>query len=374
MTEYESLFRDHCCARGFPCKSNTDVTTSNPKLLFNISGGVPLEGAIAGEEKPVEARTASIQRCIRTDAWPKIGVSGRHHIAFDMLGHFSLYELPEEACKELMIELAWTYATEQVGIRPDRLHATVHPEDAVTQSVWNGLGVRTVVQAENVSAEPRGKRTGLRSEIVWRRQDGTHLELWNLVFHQFEGAGESRRPLPLIAADSGMSLDRLVTAAEEAPTNYENSLWKVPTEAIRAVAPTAEPHIVYRLADMAKAAACMAASGVKPGNKVSAYVLRRVIREACMIARNSGINPTEVLQAGINYWLVGQPEELGIRQAITGEADKFNGCLERGEKEAKKLLVKNGGTFTDGDYALLAETYGYPREMAAALVGGASGG
>ncbi|QQS22550.1 hypothetical protein IPM19_02865 [bacterium] len=155
--------KDHFRTYGFNWQDSVPILSSNPKLLFNISGGVIFESTISDGVTPEKARVVSVQTCLRTDGWEKIGYSGRHHLAFDMLGHFSLYEDKEDKVKGVMIESAWNYLTQRLGINPGLLSATVHPQDTTSQKFGKNFGVKTAANDGNVTYTPTRNRCGVRT-------------------------------------------------------------------------------------------------------------------------------------------------------------------------------------------------------------------
>lgn len=349
---------------GFQWQESLPIVSANPKLLFNISGGVVFEDAISHEAIPKKTRVVSVQTCLRTDRWEKIGLSGRHHFAFDMLGHFSLYEGKEQEVKDVMIKSAWRYLTDCAGISPSSLSATVYPQDAVSQSVWERIGVRTVLSDENVTFTPTRNRCGVRTEIVWHNPNTqSTVELWNLVFTQFQGENLFVSPMEKIAADSGASIDRIVTAIECCESDYANSLWKGLVSSITERSSVQERTAICRLADLGKAAVLLVSQGLKPGNKAAEYVLRKLIREAYIICRQVSMPFDEFGMISGNYWTSENVTRDTISPVFAEEVSKFEQGLERGRKEYSKLISRRQGLLTEQDIEYLASTFGYPKDL-----------
>ena len=345
---------------GFAWQESAPIVSTNPKLLFNISGGVIFEDAISHEAVLEKKRVASVQTCLRTDGWEKIGVSGRHHIVFDMLGHFSLYEMCAQEAKRMMIESAWQYLTDCLGIGPKSLSATAHPNDEVSQKIWNNLGVAVRLDSKNVTHTPSRNRCGVRTEIVWENpHTSKSVELWNLVFTEFQGETVFESPLSKIAADSGASIDRIVTAIECCDNDYENSGWKDVVSLIAERSTVRDRTRVFRLVDLGKASVLLASQGLRPGNKAAEYVLRKIIREAYILCQQSSLPFEEFAAVSSSYW-AGKEAALGL---ITEEALKFEKGLERGRKEYVKLISRRSGPLTTQDAEYLSSTFGYPRAL-----------
>ncbi len=367
-------FRDRCAAHGFPWREGESVLSQNPKLLFNISGGVVFEPVIASGQRPETCRVASCQTCLRTDGWDRVGVSGRHHLAFDMLGHFSLYEGDERVTKEVMIRTAWRFLVDDLALPVDRLSVTVHPADHVAQEVWQGVGAPAIIpQPGNTHEDPTGTKSGLRTEIQWQPMSPVGralppVELWNLVFTQFEGSDPFVRPLDRIAADSGMSLDRAVTAHEDRPDDYQNSLWVEVIAALRRAALSSGETQTRRLADLGRGAVTLIAAGLRPGHRGAAYVLRKIIREAALTCREVGLAWDRFSAIVGEHWLdpARHPSAAAVivDETLRGEWGRFRRCLERGERICDDMLRERDGELSPEDLAHLHATFGYPPRLA----------
>lgn len=359
MKTYDEI-RRHFGTFGFKWQDSVPIVSSNPKLLFNISGGVVFEDVISHGATPENSRVVSVQTCLRTDGWEKIGRSGRHHLAFDMLGHFSLYDGDEAEVKNVMIESAWRYLTTCLGINPGTLSATVHPQDATSQKIWEKLGVGTVRNDGNFTYTPTRNRCGVRTEIVWQNPDtGKSMELWNLVFTEFQGDVLFQSPLEKIAADSGASIDRIVTAVECRPNDYENSNWKGVIDSIAGLSKISDQTIMCRLADLGKAAALLVSQGLRPGNKAADYVLRKLIREAFILCQQVSIPFDEFVAISGNQWSSAE----AVKTVFAEEVSKFEKGLERGRKEYQKLTSRRNGPLVESDIEYLSSTFGFPKAL-----------
>ncbi|MFA6535933.1 MAG: alanine--tRNA ligase-related protein [Candidatus Paceibacterota bacterium] len=359
MKSYAEIKR-HFGTFGFKWQDSVPIASSNPKLLFNISGGVVFEDAISNGTSPKSSRVVSVQTCLRTDGWEKIGRSGRHHLAFDMLGHFSLYEDKEAEVKDVMIESAWRYLTVCLGINPSTLSATVHPQDETSQRIWERLGVRIISNDGNVTYTPTRNRCGVRTEIVWQNPGtGKSMELWNLVFTQFQGEVLFESPLEMIAADSGASIDRIVTAVECSRSDYENSNWVGVVSSLTKRSKVQDQANMCRLADLGKAAVILVSQGLRPGNKAADYVLRKLIREAFILCQQASIPFDEFVMISGNQWSSAET----VKTVFAEEVSKFEKGLERGRKEYQKLVYHRDGPLTESDIEYLASTFGFPKAL-----------
>ena len=371
MSDLVGEFSQHFKATGFSWAASEDVRSDNPNLLFKISGGVVHEAVLAGDELSVgSTRLASVQRCVRTDGLSRIGESGRHHVGFDMLGHFIFSEGGEVFTKELAIVSAWEFLTRVAGLEACRLHATAHPGDHVTRGIWDKLGVAAVLLESNVDTNPRQTRCGLRTEIVWRKTDGSHVELWNLVFTQFSGTVHFAEPLDLLAFDSGMSLDRLQAAVEDRDSNYDSSLWAPVIQELSRLRPDVDPAVRYRLADLLRSAVWMIESGVEPGKKADSYVLRKIIRQACLLAFQHNFLPAQTFELAAEVWR--GDSDVNVCEVAFAELEAYAAALVRGERAARKL-IEHSGSLSQTDINWLSGTHGYPPELSRKLSGACYG-
>ncbi|QQS22551.1 hypothetical protein IPM19_02870 [bacterium] len=167
-------------------------------------------------------------------------------------------------------------------------------------------------------------------EIVWQNpHTNKSIELWNLVFTQFEGDALFKSPLETIAADSGASIDRIVTAIECSRSDYENSNWKGIVESITERSKVQDQAIMCRLADLGKASTLLVSQGLRPGNKAAEYVLRKLIREAYILCRQTSIQFDEFAAISESHW----SPSAAVQTVLIEEVSKFEKGLERGKRE-----------------------------------------
>ena len=326
------------------------VAPSNSKLLFNISGGVCYQDELLEKKIAIEKNIASIQKCMRTDNLDNIGISGRHHILFDMLGHFMLYSNNEKETKERFIRFAYSFLTNELQLDNKRIFITIHPNDIVTANIWKKLGVKNTIESKkNIFISPYGNKSALRTEILWQKEDKSLVELWNLVFTQFNSKTPFENPSLKIGADSGVSLDRIVSAIENKNNNYENSMWSRYVEYIKNLGKNSYEIYKYRkIADLSNASIELVKEGLIPGNKTQGYMLRKIMRIFYDLCDFDGINPEEVL----NF------SKLDFTSIIVfrNERNVYCNSIKRGLEQAKKQIDKCGIDSIDRKY--MKSTYG----------------
>lgn len=359
-----NLYKEYVIASEWSWLGSQDIVTKRSQLLFNISGGVRFEEALAGLHTEEFKLVGSEQMCLRTDGWEKIGFSSRHHFTFCMLGHFMFDYRDEHATKLIMLDFAWNFLTKWLHLAPGRLAVTIHPNDFLTKKIWMTLSDIPIIELEaNFSVDPQGKRSGYRTEILWRLENsapkdnlGSYIELWNVVFHQF--SKEDEKLLSKISADSGTSVDRLVTASENLLSDFENSDWMGATSVLSFLE---DSNMRNRIADLSKTIVSLLSEGLVPGNKAAQYVLRKMIRELYLLFQRIGIEQLkEYIRYSAEYWM---SKRVDLKP-LEDEVVSFEHCITQGKKHCKKLLKKNNGVLTKKDLQVLLDTHGFPESLA----------
>src|SRR5690606_6500267 len=121
------------------------------------------------------------------------------------------------------------------------------------------------------------------------------LELWNLVFMQFERAPDgSISPLPRPSIDTGMGLERIASVLQGVGSNYETDLLRPIIAAVEELTgetyDPGEAGFPFRvIADHLRACTFLISDGVYPSNEFRGYVLRRILRRAVRFGRVLGL-------------------------------------------------------------------------------------
>jgi alanyl-tRNA synthetase len=298
------------------------VPAGDQTLLFTNSGMVQFKDALTGAETRSYNRAVDVQRCLRVagkhNDFEEVGRTPRHHTLFEMLGNFSFgdYFKPEA------IHYAWDFLTRTLGIPGERLAATVYSTDDDAYGVWRneiGLPPERIARWGDF---PNGDEKnwwrmadigpcGPCSEIHYDRGEqfsegdfcipdhSEHcprwLEIWNLVFMQFElHPDRSLTPLKAPGVDTGMGLERLTSVLQQVPSNYDTDLFAPIHERMREIFghdPEAfeQERFSYQvIADHSRAMTFLVADGVLPSNEGRGYVLRRIVRRAVRHGRLLG--------------------------------------------------------------------------------------
>lgn len=399
-------FLDFFAARGHAIvPSSPLVPVGDPTLLFTNAGMNQFKNVFLGLETRPYKRATSVQKCMRVSGkhndLENVGPSPRHHTFFEMLGNFSFGDY----FKREAIHYAFECLTQVYGLDPERLVFTVHQDDDEAYRVWvEEIGVpreRVFRMGDKTNFWMMGDTgpCGPTSEIHydWGPEYCTcgdpncsvaldngcdrWLELWNLVFMQFDQKADGTRvPLPRPGVDTGMGLERLAAVLQGVFSNYETDLF-VPimerTREVRGHLPEEmEAHIVaYRvIADHTRAASFLIADGVLPGNVGRGYVLRMIIRRAARFGRKIGFEEpfmARVAEAVIEV-MGGHYRELVDRRehifrTLTQEEERFLRTLDLGLSQLEEVLEEvaaRGDRVVPGEEAFrLYDSFGLPLEI-----------
>jgi len=382
--------------------SSSLVPAGDPTLLFTNAGMVQFKDVFLGREARPYRRAVTAQKCVRAGGkhndLDQVGRTARHHTFFEMLGNFSFGDY----FKEDAIAFAWEFVTRQLGLDARRIWPTVFREDDEAFDLWRriaGVPAERIVrlgEKDNFWAMGETGPCGPCSELVFDRGRETGcgrpdcgvgacdcdrwLEIWNLVFMQFErDAGGRVTPLPRPSIDTGMGLERVASVLQGVASNYQTDLFSPIIDRLAAHAgrpydsgPGGFPFRV--IADHVRACTFLIGDGVIPGNEGRGYVLRRILRRASRFARVIGAEgpslhalvPAVVEAMGRAYPELAEREEF-IRRAIEQEEERFCGTLAQGLRRAEELVkaaVRAGRSELAGDDAfILHDTFGFPLDL-----------
>jgi len=383
--------------------SSSLVPADDPTLLFTNAGMVQFKRVFQGLERRDYTRAVTCQKCVRAGGkhndLEQVGHTARHHTFFEMLGNFSFGDY----FKKEAIEYAWEWVTSSqwLGIDPDRLFVTVHQSDDEARKLWRqitgisdsrifGLGDKDNFwqMADTGPAGPNtellidirsrergaGSREPSLDEFVALSEEGKFLEIWNLVFMQYDLQPDgSRKNLPKPSVDTGAGLERIASVMQNVPSNFDTDLFQpIIAQAVEIVGrpydrgPSGAPYRV--LADHARAVAFLLADGVYPSNEGRGYVLRRILRRAVRHAWLLGRRePTLAQLTRAVTGVMGDvyPElpakEQYIERVTRAEEERFLETIEGGLSRLEEL--KSANTISGDDAFKLYDTYGFPIDL-----------
>jgi alanyl-tRNA synthetase len=374
------------------------VPQNDPTLFFTNAGMVQFKDVFTGAEKPPGPRAASSQKCLRVSGkhndLENVGRTPRHHTFFEMLGNFSFGDY----FKKDAIGFAWELLTGTWKIAPERLWVTVYEEDDEAHTLWREVAGMPAERIQRLGAKENfwmmgetgpcgpcseihydhGLRKGADPGAGPATEDPRYVEIWNLVFMQFEQhADGSRTALPRPSIDTGMGLERIAAALQGVSWNYDTDLFvpliaKVAAAAGSTYGAAEDSDTAMRvIADHARAAAFLVADGVMPSNDGRGYVLRRIMRRAIRFGRTLGFERPflhEVTAEVIHTMDDAYPEltsrKSAIHEVVLGEEERFLRTLDRGSRLLEEELAAAGGKPLPGHVAFkLYDTFGFPLDL-----------
>ncbi|WP_349357519.1 alanine--tRNA ligase [Stappia sp.] len=397
VNEIRTAFLDYFAKNGHEVvPSGPLVPRNDPTLMFTNAGMVPFKNLFTGLETRDYRRAASSQKCVRAGGkhndLDNVGYTARHHTFFEMLGNFSFGDY----FKDRAIELAWNLITKEFGLPKDKLLVTVYAEDDEAFDLWKRIAglsddkILRIATSDNFWAMGDTGPCGPCSEIfydhgehIWggppgsAEEDGDRfIEIWNLVFMQYEQLPDERVALPRPSIDTGMGLERIAAVLQGVHDNYDIDLFRALIAAsenaigVEAEGAAAASHRV--IADHLRSASFLIADGVLPSNEGRGYVLRRIMRRAMRHAHLLGAEdplmwrlvPTLVREMGRAYPELGRAEAL-ISETLKLEESRFRKTLARGLTLLDEASADLGeGAEFDGETAFkLYDTYGFPLDL-----------
>jgi alanyl-tRNA synthetase len=408
-SEIRRNFLDYFQGKGHAIvKSSPLIPQKDPTLLFTNAGMVQFKNYFTGEEEAPFSRATTSQKCVRAGGkhndLENVGYTARHHTFFEMLGNFSFGDY----FKEGAIAMAWEFLTGVLGLSQEKLWVTIHQGDEAlgigpddeAKKIWARFvpeeRIRALPSEDNFWQMGDTGPCGPCSEIVIDQGPGIgcgrpecaigcdcdrYLELWNLVFMQFERHSDRQiTPLPKPSIDTGMGLERITAIVQGVDSNYATDLFQIIFKAIeqwsgRKYFAHGADSVSFRvIADHCRAATFLISDGVLPANEGRGYVLRRVMRRAMRHGKKLGLSDpflfrltNEVVE------LMGEayPELLSAREmvkmVISNEEERFSETLNIGLRlwaEEKQKLLQGKQRLIPGELIFkLYDTYGFPLDL-----------
>jgi alanyl-tRNA synthetase len=396
--DIRSAFLDYFARNGHEVVPSSPLVPRNdPTLLFTNAGMVQFKNVFTGLEKRDYRRAVTAQKCVRAGGkhndLENVGYTVRHHTFFEMLGNFSFGDY----FKDRAIELAWNLITREFGIPRDRLSVTIYAEDDEAAAWWAkiaGLPQSKIIRiptSDNFWSMGEVGPCGPCSEIFYDHGEGIpggppgspdedgdrFVEIWNLVFMQFEQLVTGDRVLlPRASVDTGMGLERIAALLQGKHDNYDIDLFRaliMASAEASGVAPDGPHAVSHRvIADHLRASAFLIADGVLPSKEGRGYVLRRIMRRAMRHAHMLGCKdpliwrlvPALVQQMGGAYPELLRAQPL-ISETLRFEETNFKQMLDRGLRLLEEETARLGpGEALPGEVAFrLYDTYGFPLDL-----------
>jgi alanyl-tRNA synthetase len=387
--KYLEFFESKGCVRR---PSDVLVPAWDPSVLFTPAGMNQFKDHFLGKVKLDFTRAATCQKCLRTGDIENVGRTAFHHTFFEMLGNFSFGDY----FKEEAIVWAWEFLTAKkwLGISPDQLSATVYKDDDEAYGIWKqkvGLPdarINRMDEDENfwpASAPSQGPDgvCGPCSEIYFHLEDGSDVEIWNLVFTQFNRIGDppdNLHPLPSKNIDTGMGLERTASVLQGVPTNFHiDNLFSILQAAVEVTGQKYQydsdnGRRLRRITDHARASVFAVHENVYPGNKDARYVVKRLIRRAVLDGYQMDLREPflfKLVEAVAEASKVPYPDLMKttarVSEVIETEEKAFFATIDGGMKRIDQLFAQmreESAVMVPGEAAAeLNSTYGVPPEL-----------
>jgi alanyl-tRNA synthetase len=384
--------------------SSSLIPKDDPTLLFTNSGMVQFKNLFLGKEDRGYRRAASSQKSVRAGGkhndLENVGYTARHHTFFEMLGNFSFGDY----FKKEAIEWAWDFLTGVMGLPKERMLITIYRDDDEAFEIWNkkmGIPADRIFrlgEKDNFWMMGETGPCGPCSEIIYDQGPETgcgrpecsvecdcdrFLELWNLVFTQFDRDAEGKfHPLPKPNIDTGMGLERLAAVIQGVKSNYECDLFREILQAIgrlsgRTYGDGREGDVSMRvIADHCRSVTFLIGDGILPSNEGRGYVLRRILRRAARHGKLLGMDKPflhdlvpVVIEKMKNPYSDLPDKESYIRKVVFNEEQRFMETLDGGlrilNEEMERLRKEGKDTLPGGVVFKLYDTFGFPTDLTA---------
>jgi alanyl-tRNA synthetase len=391
-------------------RSSPLLPANDPTLLFTNAGMNQFKDTFLGAEKREYVRAASSQKCIRAGGkhndLDEVGKTARHHTFFEMLGNFSFGDY----FKEDAVKLAWELLVDELKLDPKRLWFTVYegdvevPPDEDAERFWEQVGaprerILRFGRKDNFWQMGETGPCGPCSEIHYYMGESpddpensaenvngpgdTIMEIWNLVFMQFDRSelepGKYKLdPLPAPSVDTGAGLERLAVVLQGVKSNYDTDLIRPIVNFTAKLADrnyeaeTQEGFAMRVIADHARATAFAIADGILPGNEGRNYVLRKIMRRAIYQGHHTlgfeGSFFNEVADFVVDLMKDAYPElethREFVQKMVRLEEDRFRSTLTVGLNKLDEVFAASKGAMPDyKTLARLYDTFGTPRDL-----------
>ena len=376
------------------------VPENDPTLLMIGAGMAPFKPYFTGKLKPPHPRISTSQKCVRTGDIENVGRTARHHTFFEMLGNFSFGDY----FKREAIAWAWEFITKHLEIPVEKLWVTIHPTDDEAYEIWEkeiGVSPSRIVKMEDnfweIGPGPCGPCSEIYVDLGEERGCGSsecaigcdcdrYLEIWNLVFTQFDRDEEGNyKPLAKKNIDTGAGLERIASVLQNKKSNFETDLLYPIIEYAADVAKVSYGQVnktdvsLKVIADHARSMTIMISDGILPSNEGRGYVLRRIIRRAIRHGRLLGIEKTFLVNAvdvAVNIFAEAYSDLIEkqeyIKKVVQQEEERFQATLAQGIELLNKLIKE----LEQEDQKILAgaaafklyDTFGFPWELTAEIL------
>jgi alanyl-tRNA synthetase len=403
-------FLDYFAAKDHAVVPSAPLIPHDPTVMFTVAGMVPFKPYFVGDEVPPYSRAVSSQKCARAGGkhndLDDVGRTKRHLVFFEMMGNFSFGDY----FKEAIIPWSWELVTADPssggwGMDGDRMWVTVHETDDEAEAIWHeqvGVPMERIQRlgdkdnfwqmGDTGPCGPcseihidRGPEFGPDGGPLHDPHGDRFMEFWNLVFMQFNQAGDgSRTPLPKPSVDTGAGLERILALLQGVDSVWETDLLLPLIDTAQSLTGARyrvgnyedrDSFAMRVLAEHARSSTMLVSDGVFPSNEGRGYVLRRILRRAVRYAFLLGTEQLvmpRLAETAIDVMGNAYPDVVKNRDFIVGvltrEEERFRQTLKNGMGILDDELG-GGGELSGSTAFLLHDTYGFPLELTQEIAG-----
>ncbi len=393
--DVRKAFIEYFESKGHTPVASAPLVPDDATLLFNNAGMVPFKSIFTGEvPRPENPRATSCQTCLRAGGkhndLENVGHTARHHTFFEMLGNFSFGDY----FKEEAIAYAWEFITKDLALDVDKLWVTVHESDDEAEEMWKkhiaADRIMRLGDADNFWSMGDTGPCGPCSEIFYDQgeenfngpedkmggEGDRFLEIWNLVFMQYEvkTKGGERLPLAKPSIDTGMGLERVIAIKEGKLSNYDSSMFMPMINKVEELTGKSYEYksgASFRvIADHIRTAVFLLSQDINFSNEGRGYVLRRILRRAVRHGYLLGLR--EAFMYKIVDILVAQMKDVypyletkseTVKTQVQLEEERFFKTIASGIELFNAELVNTKETFSGEVAFKLYDTYGFPLDL-----------
>ena len=416
--EIRQKFLDFFEAKGHTVVPSAPMVVKNdPTLMFTNAGMNQFKDIFLGNSTPKMKRAADSQKCLRVSGkhndLEEVGHDTYHHTMFEMLGNWSFGDY----FKTEAIDWAWELLTGVYGINPELLYATVFEgsaedgtslDEEARQAWLKHLPAERILLGNkhdnfwemgetgpcgpcseihiDIRSEEEKRASGIPGRDLVNQSDPHVIEIWNLVFMQFERKADGHlEPLPAKNIDTGMGFERLCAVLQGKNSNYDSDVFsgllgKLGELSGHKYGEGKDTDVAMRVcADHIRAISFSIADGQLPSNVKAGYVIRRILRRAVRYGYTflgftepflCRLVPQLISDMGDAYPELKAQHKL-IESVIREEELAFLRTLDRGIKLLDDYMAKNAATkvLPGVDAFVLYDTFGFPIDLTELIAG-----
>lgn len=352
------------------------IPKNDESLLFTNSGMVQFKNIFLGIEKSEHKRVTTIQTCVRLGGkhndLNNIGKTPHHNTSFEMLGNFGL----DNISKEETIKLAWDFLTTELNLNKEKIYTTIHKKDNETKNIW-----KNVIKFDETRIIDGNDETnfwsmdetgpcGYCNEIFYNigKNEKNLLEIWNLVFIQFNKNKNDLTKLNSSYIDTGMGLERISSIKQKTYDSFKTDIYQPLIESLLKTFNISTNDLnenIKIIVDHVKTCILLIKEGITPSNDGRGYILKKLIRRS--IIKKQHLKTKAFLYELTDDFVkhlnkknsYTKQDNIIIKEILKQEEHKFTQTIKNGTKFIKKL-TKNNKNIDGKTIFMLYDTYGIP--------------